>query len=866
MAQRRRASAEFEQTGSEAGPQTLTLDSLVGGYNGYTSPDLLSPQFWAAASQVHAGMFGGIHRARWAPFLNNTATGFAANGNRIVSMYAFQDLINNVNWVIFENNDPAAAGGPQWLVQNPLAPYSFTGGPPVQANPLSNTWEVYQNSYPSFPLSASVLYGPMSRVQINFFIFQGNGLFRGKIIASNSIANKWPLLEYWGIDAPDVSTQVTLSAGSTATIAAAPTGAVRALNIVTITTTGAHGLSVGNWVSISGVTDTTFNNAAGVAFQILTVPSGTTFTYSQVGLASTSGSGTVTFGITKTVGRSYQYAWENVNTAHISAPSPASAYVKYTSQVGTINCWESGTITTTSGSGTVTGVNTAFSPAWVGKALLYSGSGEFAVPPIITAVASPTSMTVTPTVLPGQGTAGLNFQVIDPQVTHVRLYATADAGSVYFLIARNSLGTGTGTFAFSGLTFADNANSEPPNAPFGSETAAIYNVPPPIGSFVDAYQGRPIVYGVAAALQTFFYGNIEATVVGQPTESFSPLNTVTLPLGDGKIFGSANLPTGFILWSNRQDMFKLTGLLSDNTIGTAAQLGATIQRLPYKVGCASPYATAVTPLGVIWLSSDSEVWLFTDHYAPKNVGKSVQDVLARINGARLPYAKMTYYKRGGHSWLTLAISLDSSTFNNKLLILDLDLLASNGQPSYFTFDMASNAPTWYQYDINCEGICTSYDQNSANHLFVGDIDLVTDVAWKPGYYTIGKEQSVPNAGVTLHAFGNEAPHLIKTVEWMRVLTNQIPKNLASQGWRWLINSYDDDAYIIGVNSLVTTLNPGVDSTSNPLFLEYSPAKFRFGGVRPVKGRRFQIQTVFPSAPGFYELRGFEVNYTNIVGR
>jgi len=86
---------------------------------------------------------------------------------------------------------------------------------------------------------------------------------------------------------------------------------------------------------------------------------------------------------------------------------------------------------------------------------------------------------------------------------------------------------------------------------------------------------------------------MEATVVGQPPESFSPLNQVTLPIGDGQLNGSANLPTGFILWSNRQDMFKLTGLLTDNTVSNQFQLGATIQRLPYKIGCGSPYATII---------------------------------------------------------------------------------------------------------------------------------------------------------------------------------------------------------------------------------------------------------------------------------
>ncbi len=72
----------------------------------------------------------------------------------------------------------------------------------------------------------------------------------------------------------------------TATIASS--GPVRKSNVVTITTTAAHNFVVGQAVVISGVADTTFNGT----FTIATVPSTTTFTYSQTANDATSGSGT----------------------------------------------------------------------------------------------------------------------------------------------------------------------------------------------------------------------------------------------------------------------------------------------------------------------------------------------------------------------------------------------------------------------------------------------------------------------------------------------------------------------------------------------------------------------------------------------
>ncbi len=83
----------------------------------------------------------------------------------------------------------------------------------------------------------------------------------------------------------------------TATVTGAPTiaiastnGAVRAASVVTITTTAAHNLTVGQSVTVAGVTDATFNGT----FTVTATPTATTFTYAQGGLDATSGGGTVT--------------------------------------------------------------------------------------------------------------------------------------------------------------------------------------------------------------------------------------------------------------------------------------------------------------------------------------------------------------------------------------------------------------------------------------------------------------------------------------------------------------------------------------------------------------------------------------------
>ena len=70
----------------------------------------------------------------------------------------------------------------------------------------------------------------------------------------------------------------------------AANGAVRNNNVVTFTTTVAHGFRTGTPITVSGVGVSGFNGS----FYVATVPSATTFTVSQAGPNQTSGGGSAT--------------------------------------------------------------------------------------------------------------------------------------------------------------------------------------------------------------------------------------------------------------------------------------------------------------------------------------------------------------------------------------------------------------------------------------------------------------------------------------------------------------------------------------------------------------------------------------------
>jgi hypothetical protein len=100
----------------------------------------------------------------------------------------------------------------------------------------------------------------------------------------------------------------------------AASGAKRVSGVVTITTTAPHVLLSGQTVSISGVSNSSFNGT----FPILSVPSPTTFTYSQIGADATSGGGNTVTGQTLTVSFA-SLANGETQTAILTATTPTTA-------------------------------------------------------------------------------------------------------------------------------------------------------------------------------------------------------------------------------------------------------------------------------------------------------------------------------------------------------------------------------------------------------------------------------------------------------------------------------------------------------------------------------------------------------------
>lgn len=829
-----------------------TLDNLSLGYNGYTDPTLTNPKMWAAAANVFSGAFGFTQRCRFANVVPFTNGGIGPTGSPFTSLKYFATPTTSA-YLLGDIN------GELW---------SFDTG---------NNYAATQRQSPYFPIGAgqfsSLFVGPWSREVLQNIVYEMNGQLKQSGRGANAAT-----IESFGLDAPDASPQVVLSSGSSQTI----TNIQRTNSVVTVNLAGGLTVPGGNGIGFINVTITAGDSTFAGTFVVATGSGTSTLTWSQAGLNTgvLTPTGTVNVSITKAIGRSYAWAWENANKPHVSAPSPATQFVQYSAQNGIIQLIEPGTVTT-NGTTTVTGTGTFFTQAWVGRSI-WINTLSASLNNRIVSVQSATQLTTANSI---SAAVSQTFQIYDPSATHVRLYETGDGQATYLRTQRNAFVPSATSLIAAGLQFFDSGGSEPPAFPFTIEISQLNNLPPPIGKYLNEYQGVLVVFGVSGADQSFFYSNQTATTIGMQQESFAPLNQVTLPIANGKMNGMLEFPGSAVIWSDKQDMFRLTGLLTDNlvTTTTPAQQGATIARLPYNLGIANPFACDITPLGGIWVTPNAEIWLFTDRYAPRNIGRPVQDILSTIATANLGLIRVKYFHSTNRNWCVVAVPANGASFNNTLLVLDLDLLASNGSPSYFTFDMATNSPAWWVFQPGplvtqgtppvttihprVDSLEVVYESGGQVRLLSGGVDLIQDVDYRG--IAFGTEIQVPGAGNTLHAWGNDSAFMMKRPSFFRFNTNRDPSLLATDGWTFQAQGIDDDFYTFA-QPLALSLIPGVNDCStlggNPNLttgspFRHSPSLFKVGGVNFVMGRRIRFQVNFPAGTGVdYQFRSVQIGF------
>jgi hypothetical protein len=159
----------------------------------------------------------------------------------------------------------------------------WTPDQPGITNGLQKAENVFPQAVGYGPIQSAVDYSASASENLN-------NLVAGKTVNGATLVFAGGPTKLFKLDSTDLSLDNVSKASRTITTVA------RTTNITTITTSAAHGYSIGDVVTIAAVTNTSVNGT----FSISTVPTTTTFTYSNAGTNITSGAdtGTVTFAYT----------------------------------------------------------------------------------------------------------------------------------------------------------------------------------------------------------------------------------------------------------------------------------------------------------------------------------------------------------------------------------------------------------------------------------------------------------------------------------------------------------------------------------------------------------------------------------------
>jgi hypothetical protein len=126
-----------------------------------------------------------------------------------------------------------------------------------------------------------------------------NNVVAGKTAAGATVVFAGGATKLFKLDTNDLSLDSVVKASKTIT------NVVRASNTVTITTSAAHGFSIGDSVTVAATSTTGVNGT----FVVDTIPTTTTFTYNQSGanIASTADTGTVSFQYTTPINQRWRF-------------------------------------------------------------------------------------------------------------------------------------------------------------------------------------------------------------------------------------------------------------------------------------------------------------------------------------------------------------------------------------------------------------------------------------------------------------------------------------------------------------------------------------------------------------------------------
>ena len=397
----------------------------------------------------------------------------------------------------------------------------------------------------------------------------------------------------------------------------------------------------------------------------------------------------------------------------------------------------------------------------------------------------------------------------DPQCDTYALYGTLDAGSNFYFERYIPVSGGVNVLDWTNDIQLNRAHE-----------ANLINLPPPVGLYVVGYEGRIYIFNLVGNPQGVAYSGYEQIPWGRPEESFPPNNLLELAIGADAIAGGGVIQAGVIAFDRSYRMFLFAGQVEDITTSAPVNFTATLKQLPWNEGMASHYSGQSTPYGFIWLAADRTVKIYNGQAQPDELSAPVTNILRDMTIGTDANVRSAYLNYADRDWYALAIATGGSQSLNKILVFDVNPVAS-ANTGVFVLDLTT-------VPIVIEDLGVIEDSNGNRVLAASGNGRLWSLKFLAG--TIGgmfpaatSTNGVLPAYWESGYYGNETPMVVRMFRRGKIVTDQA-------GFSVLVSVVDDKKY--------TLLNPKIV----PLKMD-ATGSFSIN----VKGKRLSLRVQFPMA-------------------
>lgn len=223
-------------------------------------------------------------------------------------------------------------------------------------------------------------------------------------------------------------------------------------------------------------------------------------------------------------------------------------------------------------------------------------------------------------------------------------FLTVDGGSVPYLIIDLLGDAVTHTAATANYDFNQSGISRDTLTP-----EPIYNGTPLLtATSMFGWKDR-IFLVVDGGLQ---YSGFESCYIGNPWESWPPLNQLNVPNRNDRVVGGLSTQAGALIFGQK-DCYLLTGYPSDKVVSPNNLIAVTehIEPLNWNIGITYPKTAVNTPFGAIWVDQTRRVRLWNQNGFPSEIAEALRNELDAMTGA-LKARWFQHGKNGGYYVLT----------------------------------------------------------------------------------------------------------------------------------------------------------------------------------------------------------------------